>query len=85
VKSLILSDIPEILPIIEGCLKLNRIDQDIWVKAIEWGTFGTESSIDHLTKQVETELNASIDYIIGSDTFYEPSRKRYLKKADICE
>jgi hypothetical protein len=75
VSHLILSDIPEILPVIHGCLQLNEINTDVLVRAIEWGKFGSETSIDILAKQVENDWHTKIDYILGSDTFYEPSRK----------
>ncbi|KAI8079096.1 putative methyltransferase-domain-containing protein [Gilbertella persicaria] len=67
---LILSDIPSILPVIQGCVQRNHTDKDIWIEPIEWGA---RDSIDHLTKRVETEWDTKIDYILGSDTFYEPS------------
>jgi predicted nicotinamide N-methyase len=63
---LILSDIPSILPVIHGCLELNEIDAQ--VRAIEWGTFGQENSVDKV-------IHEKIDVILGSDTFYDPSRK----------
>lgn len=78
---LIVSDIPEILPVIHACLERNHINY-VWVSAIVWGQFGTETSIDYLTRKVDADWNTKIDYIIGSDTFYEPSRKQfaYLRK-----
>lgn len=72
---LILSDIPEILPIIHRCLQLNQVDKDTYVNAIEWGKLGNETSIDYVTAKVENEWSTRIDYILGSDTFYDPSRK----------
>lgn len=68
-----MSDIPEILPVVRDCIKLNNIPE-AWVQAIEWGQFGTENSIDGLTDRIEKERKTKIDYILGSDTFYEPSR-----------
>lgn len=65
--NLVLSDIPSILPVIHGCLRLNKLDAK--VRAIEWGTFGEENSIDTVIKKEK------IDVILGSDTFYDPSRK----------
>jgi hypothetical protein len=71
---IILSDVPDILPVVQACLDLNDIESDVWVNAIEWGQFGTENSIDRLINRVDTEWHTQIDYILGSDTFYEPSR-----------
>ncbi|CAO3635159.1 unnamed protein product [Mucor hiemalis] len=68
VSNLLLTDIPEILPVIKSCLELNEIQSDVWVQALEWGIFGTDTSIDTLI----TKIDGKIDYIIGSDTFYEP-------------
>lgn len=78
VSKLLLTDIPAILPVIKGCLDLNQIERDdVWVRALEWGTFGTSTSIDALMDELQSQQVASrIDYIIGSDTFYEPSRKK---------
>ena len=68
---LILSDIPDIIPVVKDCLSLNQItNKNIWINAIEWGSFGTENSIDTLI----AKLDHKMDYILGSDTFYEPSR-----------
>ncbi|KAL7328458.1 hypothetical protein PS15p_206727 [Mucor circinelloides] len=70
---LILSDIPEILPVVRNCIMLNDI-HGAWIQAIEWGQFGAENSVDTLIDRVEKERNTKIDYILGSDTFYEPSQ-----------
>ncbi|KAL9554696.1 hypothetical protein MBANPS3_002690 [Mucor bainieri] len=70
---LILSDIPEILPVVRNCIQLNDI-HTTWVQAITWGQFGSESSIDTLLDRVKKERKRKIDYILGSDTFYEPSQ-----------
>ncbi|KAK4518408.1 uncharacterized protein ATC70_008625 [Mucor velutinosus] len=70
---LILSDIPEILPVVRSCIRLNDI-HGTWIQAIKWGQFGSECSIDALLDRVEKERNTKIDYILGSDTFYEPSQ-----------
>jgi hypothetical protein len=74
---IVLSDIPDILPVVQGCLDLNDIESDVWVSAIEWGQFGTENSIDQLISRVDAQWATQIDYILGSDTFYEPSRRFY--------
>ncbi|KAF1805881.1 putative methyltransferase-domain-containing protein [Mucor lusitanicus] len=70
---LILSDIPEILPVVRNCIRLNELHES-WIQAIKWGQFGSESSIDTLLDRVKKERNTTIDYILGSDTFYEPSQ-----------
>ncbi|KAI7897189.1 uncharacterized protein EV154DRAFT_410186, partial [Mucor mucedo] len=70
---LIISDIPEILPVVHACLERNKVT-DVWVNAVVWDKLGTDTSIDYLTNKVETEWRTKIDYIIGSDTFYEPSQ-----------
>ncbi|KAI7906333.1 uncharacterized protein BX663DRAFT_496061 [Cokeromyces recurvatus] len=74
---LIISDMPNILPVIEGCLQLNCLKDDIgriWVRALEWGKFNTDTSIDRLLQTVESKWpKTKIDFIFGSDTFYEPS------------
>lgn len=77
VSNLLLTDIPEILPVIKSCLELNEIQSNVWVQALEWGIFGTDTSIDTLI----TKIDANIDYIIGSDTFYEPFRKKKTFKS----
>lgn len=74
---LILSDIPEILPVVRSCITLNDM-HGAWIQAIEWGQFGAENSVDTLIDRVEKERNTKIDYILGSDTFYEPSRTSCL-------
>ncbi|KAI8646273.1 putative methyltransferase-domain-containing protein [Parasitella parasitica] len=70
---LILSDIPSILPVVRSCIQLNDLKR-ARILAIEWGQFGTENSIDTVINRVEREQKAKIDYILGSDTFYEPSQ-----------
>ncbi|KAI9280463.1 putative methyltransferase-domain-containing protein [Sporodiniella umbellata] len=69
----IITDIESILPIVHDCLKLNNVHQEALVSALEWGSFGTPQSIDYLIKNTVKNKNTVIDYIIGSDTFYEPS------------
>lgn len=72
---IVLSDIPDILPVVQGCLDLNDIESDVWVSAIEWGQFGTKHSIDQLISRINSKWHSQINYILGSDTFYEPARK----------
>ncbi|KAI8347665.1 putative methyltransferase-domain-containing protein [Blakeslea trispora] len=76
---LILSDIPSILPVIQGCLEKNQLSQDnIWIQALEWDAMSTDKSIDTLVEQIQRCWNTKVDYIIGSDTFYEPSQFEHL-------
>ncbi|OBZ82059.1 Methyltransferase-like protein 23 [Choanephora cucurbitarum] len=74
---LILSDIPSILPVVKGCLEKNQLNH-IWVQALEWGSMGTDKSIDRLVEQIEITWDTKLDYILGSDTFYEPSQFEHL-------
>lgn len=75
-----MTDIPEILPIVHTCLQRNQI-HDALVQPLLWGQFGSDTSIDHLIqKVVESQWHTKIDYIIGSDTFYEPARKFVKEK-----
>ncbi|KAG1503166.1 hypothetical protein G6F46_008773 [Rhizopus delemar] len=71
---MIVTDIESILPVIHDCLRLNGIQETVWVEALEWGQFGSPKSIDYLIRHtVQAEWDTKIDYIIGSDTFYDPS------------
>ncbi|KAI8983007.1 putative methyltransferase-domain-containing protein [Pilobolus umbonatus] len=73
---IILTDIPAIIPVIHENLTLNEIsvsDDQVWVAPLLWGCLGDTTSIDHVTNTVEREWKTRIDYVIGSDTFYEPS------------
>ncbi|KAI8991044.1 hypothetical protein BDF20DRAFT_18563 [Mycotypha africana] len=75
-KRAILSDTQSTLPVIQGCVDLNTLEIPVHIQALNWGTFGTaEDSIDTFVQNtVEAKWNTKIDYIIGSDTFYEPSQ-----------
>ncbi|KAG1224060.1 hypothetical protein G6F35_004260 [Rhizopus arrhizus] len=71
---MIVTDIESILPVIHDCLKLNDIQETVRIEALEWGQFGSPKSIDCLIRNtVQAEWDTKIDYIIGSDTFYDPS------------
>lgn len=80
---MIVTDIESILPVIHDCLKLNDIQETVRIEALEWGQFGSPKSIDYLIRNtVQAEWDTKIDYIIGSDTFYDPSGKKRLNKND---
>ncbi|OAD75792.1 hypothetical protein PHYBLDRAFT_142783 [Phycomyces blakesleeanus NRRL 1555(-)] len=71
---LILSDLPELLPVIQDCLALNKIkpsEDQLWVRPLVWGELGL-NGIDQLTEEVSCSWD-TIDYILGSDTFYDPA------------
>ncbi|CAO3680990.1 unnamed protein product [Rhizopus stolonifer] len=71
---MIVTDIENILPVIHDCLELNNVRELVHVSALDWGQFGTPNSIDYLIKHtVQAKWDTKIDYIIGSDTFYDPS------------
>ncbi|KAI8887175.1 hypothetical protein K501DRAFT_242897 [Backusella circina FSU 941] len=73
---IIVSDTPSILPVSEACLALNGIKPNperVWLKPLEWSQCNTENNIDSLISEIESNWNGNIDYIIGSDTFYDPS------------
>jgi hypothetical protein len=72
----------------EACLSLNGIQHDtenVWLKPLEWSQFKTENSIEGLLAQVKSDWKGEIDYIIGSDTFYEPSGKVILSELSSTE
>ncbi|KAI7867134.1 hypothetical protein BDF14DRAFT_1805945 [Spinellus fusiger] len=72
---LIISDLPSILPVIHACLDQNALcpdPQKLWVCGLVWGETGSENSIDQLIAHVSSQ-RGMIDYILGSDTFYDPS------------
>ncbi|KAI9470640.1 MAG: putative methyltransferase-domain-containing protein [Benjaminiella poitrasii] len=74
----IISDAPNIIPIICDCLQLNKLNgctDKIRVQALEWGKFNENTSIDRLIDDFKNDWpNTRIDFILGSDTFYEPSQ-----------
>jgi hypothetical protein len=57
----------------------------VWLKPLEWSQFKTENSIEGLLAQVRSDWKGEIDYIIGSDTFYEPSGKVILNELSSTE
>ncbi|KAI8145455.1 hypothetical protein BJV82DRAFT_511658, partial [Fennellomyces sp. T-0311] len=72
-QRLILSDIPSILPVVRGCLRLNDLDESanaLWIRELVWGE---TSTVSRLISDVEHQWTTSIDYILGSDTFYDPA------------
>ncbi|ORE09654.1 hypothetical protein BCV72DRAFT_55278, partial [Rhizopus microsporus var. microsporus] len=70
---MVVTDIESIVPAMQQCLELNQVSDNVWIGALEWGQFGTPNSIDYLIQHtIQTEWDSSIDYIIGSDTFYDP-------------
>ncbi|CAB4489402.1 hypothetical protein RhiirA5_486377 [Rhizophagus irregularis] len=74
------SDVPQILENIREIAKLNNLlsRNNIWIKGLMWGDF---SDNDHqlesggglfqLLNDIE-KSNRKIDWILGSDTFYDP-------------
>lgn len=77
------SDVPQILENIREIAKLNNLlsRNNIWIKGLMWGDF---SDNDHqlesggglfqLLNDIE-KSNRKIDWILGSDTFYDPKGK----------
>lgn len=75
---LILTDIPEILPVTRSCISLNGVKEEsesLWIRGLLWGELEGETGVKALTASVKQEWNATIDYILGSDTFYDPAGK----------
>ncbi|KAH8554265.1 putative methyltransferase-domain-containing protein [Umbelopsis sp. PMI_123] len=72
--NLIVTDIAPILPNIKANFELNDIPQSestLWIRELVWGKFGNHG-IDNLLVDVDTQWHNSIDWILGSDTFYDP-------------
>ncbi|KAI8581647.1 hypothetical protein K450DRAFT_230516 [Umbelopsis ramanniana AG] len=72
---LIVTDIAPILPNIIANCDLNGIPQlgsTLWVRELAWGTFGSHG-IDSLLNDIDTQWHEKIDWILGSDTFYDPA------------
>lgn len=68
----ILSDLPSILPLIQSCFILNDIDQALYdVRELQWGDL--EAAKQMIAAVEKREGNRKIDYILGSDTFYDPA------------
>ncbi|ORX45461.1 hypothetical protein DM01DRAFT_307571 [Hesseltinella vesiculosa] len=74
---LIMSDLAPILPVVKGCLSLNKMDWSDhpvatsrhWVQELPWGDLDAVSAV---TRDVEQLWQTKIDFILGSDTFYHP-------------
>ncbi|KAG0177220.1 Methyltransferase-like protein 23 [Apophysomyces sp. BC1034] len=69
----ILSDVSTILPVIRSGLALNQLQESakICVRELMWGEMETSRSVDRLVHDIEVQ-GRTIDYILGSDTFYDP-------------
>ncbi|KAI7876191.1 hypothetical protein K492DRAFT_239922, partial [Lichtheimia hyalospora FSU 10163] len=68
VQHLILSDLPSILPLIQSCFTLNDIDPALYdICELQWG------DLEAVKQAVAMIDNKKIDYILGSDTFYDPA------------
>ncbi|KAI8374112.1 putative methyltransferase-domain-containing protein [Radiomyces spectabilis] len=72
---LILTDLPSALPVIRSCLSCNNIEESdkLWVRPLLWGELGSEHGVDRLVEKVKAQWHTSVDYILGSDTFYDPA------------
>ena len=79
----VLSDIPDILPVVRGCLELNGLHEStesIWVRGLLWGQVGCDNNgVDQLVNDIEDSWMTPIDYILGSDTFYDPAGMYIIK------
>ena len=72
VQHLILSDLPSILPLIQSCFTLNDIDPALYdICELQWGDL---EAVKQVVAMIE---NKKIDYILGSDTFYDPAGDCY--------
>lgn len=72
VRHVILSDLPSILPLIQSCFKLNDIDQALYdICELQWGDL--EAAKRMIAMVEKQQKNRKIDYILGSDTFYDPA------------
>lgn len=71
-QHVILSDLPSILPLIRSCFILNDIDQALYdIRELQWGDL--EAAKQMIAMVEEQEGNKKIDFILGSDTFYDPA------------
>ncbi|KAI8340067.1 hypothetical protein BC941DRAFT_419294 [Chlamydoabsidia padenii] len=82
----VITDVPSIIPVARSCLKLNGIittkkddttylslTLPLWVRGLEWGDIGSANGIKQLLDDINTQWHhRNIDYIFGSDTFYDP-------------
>jgi hypothetical protein len=88
---LVVTDIPSIIPVARACFKLNGIDTTptnakdaflsstmppIWIRGLEWGDIVSTSGLKQLLDDIDTRWDhRKLDYIFGSDTFYDPPGK----------
>ncbi|KAI9304989.1 putative methyltransferase-domain-containing protein [Cunninghamella echinulata] len=74
--NLIITDEPSVIQVARSCFTLNNISlpsSSIWIRSLVWGELGTGNSIDQLLEDLTKQWkNKKIDYILGSDTFYDP-------------
>ncbi|GAB5588102.1 hypothetical protein Unana1_03002 [Umbelopsis nana] len=64
-----------IIPNIQAAFKLNEMPESqhrLWIQDLLWGKFGAHG-IDELAQQVDRQWHRKIDWILGSDTFYDPA------------
>lgn len=75
---IIVTDIAPILPNIRSSFSLNdrpETESRLWIRELNWGKFGSQG-IDDLVFQVDQQWHCNIDWIIGSDTFYDPAGRQ---------
>ena len=72
------SDAPQILENIQEAAKLNNLQtrNNVWIRGLTWGDFSDKSYLEgnselfKLLDDIE-KSNKKIDWILGSDTFYD--------------
>jgi hypothetical protein len=72
---LIVTDIAPVLPNIMASCELNgtpQLESTLWVRELAWGKFGSHG-VDNLLSDIDTLWHEKIDWILGSDTFYDPA------------
>ncbi|KAG2180762.1 hypothetical protein INT44_003769 [Umbelopsis vinacea] len=72
---LVVTDIAPILPNIIANFELNgipRLESTLWVRELVWGKLGSHG-IDTLLSDIDSQWHEKIDWILGSDTFYDPA------------
>lgn len=75
---IVVTDIAAILPNIRSSFSLNgrpETESRLWIRELNWGKFGSQG-IDDLVLQVDQQWHCNIDWIIGSDTFYDPAGRQ---------
>jgi hypothetical protein len=72
------TDVPQILENIREAAKLNNLTRNnVWIKGLMWGDFSDNEQLEdgdglfQLLNGIE-QSNRKIDWILGSDTFYDP-------------